>query len=443
MRYKKTAALLLAFAMLAANACASVKNPEITPEPTAETTAAPTEKPTAAPTEAPTAEPTEAPMAAPSGRPTAPADAGEMPSFPGAVQLGNLIGGPLFDEPVKYFVIRGESDMHYVYDRFGELVVVLNSELYEDSSAPWGFYGEHGAPFGYSIERGEQLPSGWLFGDMSLNISWHEWHDDDGERHSSLFLDGISDYRYENEISMNDAPEHTVRGYNEYNEAVVETIRAYKLGWAGSVLHIDGKYLILERETWYNDEKDMFDVRTKGATLLDESGAMIGHPDFSVFGEIRGVFGGRYIIGEQPLDEEEWTEDEYGNIRNTVKNLYTLSGELVASRVVPHQYDGFALDSEDYYGYVILANYYSDENGQCFDKELNPIDKPTDLQIHSERPGSIYSPIELENRRLEIGSVYVGIKDGEGNWLFKIYNPELASDSVVIDEWADDWDGAW
>ncbi|MBQ4429547.1 MAG: PT domain-containing protein [Clostridia bacterium] len=435
MRYKKTAALMLAFALLGANACAPVKNPENTPAPTAELTATPTQRPTEAPTAVPTEAPTDEPTAAPCVRPTAPPDTGEMPSFPGAIKTGNLIGGPLFDEPAKYFMIPGESDMHYVYDRFGELVAILNRERHEDSGASWGFYGEHGAPFGCGIESGEELPLGWLFGDMSLNISWHEWHDDDGQRHSCFFLDGISDYRYENEISMNDAPEHTVRSYNEDNENAVETIRAYKLGWAGSVLHIDGKYLILERETWYNDEKDMFDVRTKGATLLDESGAMIGHPDFSVFGEIRGVFGGKYIIGEQPIYEEEWTEDEYGNIGKTVMNLYTLSGELVANRVLPHKYDGFALDSEDYYGYVMLANYCSDENGQCFDKELNPIDKPTDLQIRSERPGSIYSPIELENRRLEIGSVYVGIKDDAGNWLFRIYNPNFASDSQRKNRW--------
>jgi hypothetical protein len=33
------------------------------------------------------------------------------------------------------------------------------------------------------------------------------------------------------------------------------------------------------------------------------------------------------------------------------------------------------------------------------------------------------------------GNVYVGVKDSEGNWLFRIYNPKLVSDAPGEDEY--------
>ncbi|MBR5948700.1 MAG: PT domain-containing protein [Clostridia bacterium] len=415
MKAKRMVLLLLAAAVFAASACVFRVKPSPSNKP----------KPTAAPTEAATEEPAAVPTAEPLVFPT-----------PG--RTGNLIGGTLFDEPAKYFLIHGESNMHYVYDNCGALIASFSAGF--DESSSWhtssGFYGEHGAPFGYSIERGEFLPPYYeVFGDIAIDYTITYYLNDEGERSLGVFLEGIKDYTFENDVPMDAAPEYSVFEWSGAETA--SAMKAYKLGWAGAVLHIDGKYLILDRDVDLSKDYTYYApyLITVGASLLDENGAFIGNPDVSAFGVITGVFGGKYIIGEHLLDESEWTQGEYGKTVQTIHNLYTLSGELVASRITPIGYDGFTVDDEVNWGRVVLANYFKDENGQFYDKELKAIAEPSLEQIYSEAPQRIYEPMEIEDRVFARGEVYAGIKDGEGNWLFRIYNPAGASDSQNSDHW--------
>ncbi|MBR3298780.1 MAG: PT domain-containing protein [Clostridia bacterium] len=442
MKPKSAAALLLSLAMLLFCACAPTDKQQDTPEPTAEATAAPTDKPTAvptdAPTDAPTAVPTEEPTPKPTGRPTAPPDAGEMPSFPGAVQLGNLIGGELFPEPGMYFVLNGESDLKYVYDRFGELVSSFNITDYEDH---WldsgGFFGEHGAPWGYSIERGENLPDYRLFGDLAL-IARSDGYCvlENGEEWRGFVISDIRTGLLEEHPLMNGAEDIELESFN-YDTGSYEFVKArgFRIGEAGGILHIDGKYLVIERYYEFVSDSDWYMHRPgpAKAVLFDENGARLGEVDTAPFGTVRGVFGGKYIIGERMLPEEEWYFDG-SNYVQTAKSLYTLSGELVMDNVEPIVSDGFAADEEIGAGWMICASYLKDREGGVFNSAFESIEElPADAK--KGEYSSLYRPLELENRVFVESGVYVGIKDDEGNWLFRIYNPNFASDSQREDRW--------
>ena len=146
---KKTIAAICALVLFAQVACVSNVKPQNTPAPTAQITAAPTGEPTAVPTDSPTA--------APSAVPTA-----EPLVFPTPSRLGNLVnGGSVLPEGMAYFVLDGESDIHYVYDHFGELLTTFTapSDDFNCWSDSAGIYGEYGVPYGYCIKRGEMMPA--------------------------------------------------------------------------------------------------------------------------------------------------------------------------------------------------------------------------------------------------------------------------------------------
>ena len=397
MKPKSAAALMLSLAMLLSCACAPTDKPQTTPLPTAELTASPT----AAPTEEPTAEPTDTPTDAPTA----------VPRANPAGTLGNLSGEALFDEPVKYLVLNGESDLHYVYDRFGTLVTTFNAaDEYVDSifGGP-GFYGEYGAPCGYSIERGESYPQSAIFDDMMIDCGLRGYYDGD-EPTNGYFVIGIINAQTGVPISFKDAKEY-IFGWGGRKTAYVVT--------DGGVLHVENTYLIIDREPEYYDYY-YTEPKTVSAILIDENGNETGRLDTSRFGDICGSFGGRYLLCTASANKYD---------------LRSLSGELVLKNVELF----FAQNGP---GNLKCASYLRDENGEYRDGELNIISA---LPNEDPNPDHFlkYMPIELEDRFAVAGNVYAGIKDGDGNWLFKIYNPELASDSVVIDEWADDWDGAW
>lgn len=436
MHMKKLAALLAAL-LLASSACAPAEKPQPTPEPTAQATAvptgkptaAPTDKPTAVPTEAPTEVPTEAPTAAPRVRPTAPADAGEMPSFPGAVQLGNLIGGELFSEPGTYLVLNGESDLHYVYDRFGELVTTFGAE--DNEFSPWGragIYGEHGAPFGYSIERDEMLPDYQRFGDLLIQTEYWEFIDENGENSADHFITDIKKINLEDSDLMKAASEYTfVKTTYEENERKVEEItqRAFKVGYAGAIVKIDDKYLILDRSVVFGAEYPGLALNTKSAMLVSNSGEALGEFDTSPFGRIAGVFGGKYIIGAQLVPEGEQLVD--GGFSFDRLNLYTLSGELVMERVWPLYYQRYHPEHELYIttGY---ADHLQTIDGSFYNAELERIDEPTPEELYGGERADIYGALRMADRVVEQSEIYTGIKDGEGNWLFRIYRPRFVND---------------
>lgn len=437
MKMKKTISAICALALLVSSACVPNVKPQNTPAPTAQITAAPTEKPTAAtteeptaiPSEAPTAEPTAAPTEAPTAEPTAPL------VFPTPGRLGKLIDGPLFDEPAAYFVLEGESDLKYVFDRFGELVTVINAAEYEEPN--WSqhpaFYTEHGMPYGYSIERGEWMPPYRFFDNMAITISQSSYLNENGERDFSFFITDIKDDRLEKTILMDNAPEFVfVDG-----EENTRTQRAFKIGWAGGILHVDGVYLVYGA-TMENYGEEGQTLAYRECLMLDEEGKRIGEIDLSAFNRVRGVFGGKYIIGERYLDESERYEDSNGYTVYSETDLYTLDGELVMSRVRPYSTGGFVVDEELYFGSIYTARFLNDENGTFYDKDLNPIPEPDEDELHvdPEKFTRNYFALQINDRQIVSGNgVYAGIKDGEGNWLFKIYNPAGASDSQNEEHW--------
>ena len=434
-RMKKLAALL-ALILLASSACTPNVKPQNTPEPTAEATAAPTDKPTAAPTDAPTAEPTEEPTPKPTGRPAAPPNVGEMPSFPGAVQLGNLIGGELFPEPGMYFVLNGESDLKYVYDRFGELVTTFGAA--DNEYSHWdgtGIYGVHGAPFGYSIERDEMLPNYQRFGDILIQTEYWEYIDENGEESSSHFITDIKKIDFEDSDLMKAASEYTfVKTTYVGNERKDEEIaqRAFKVDYAGAIVKIDGKYLILDRRIAFGSDAPVLSLQTNSALLVSESGEVLGELDTSPFGRIDGVFGGKYIIGAQLVPEGEQRVD--GGFSFDRINLYTLSGELVMERVWPLYYQRYHPEHELYIttGY---ADHLQTIDGSFYNAELERIDEPTPQERYGGERADIYGALRMADRFVEQSELYTGIKDGDGNWLFRIYRPRFANDHNNPELW--------
>lgn len=430
---KKSLIFALALALLVSSACVPNVKPQNTPAPTAQATAAPTEKPTAVPTEEPTAALTETPTAEPTEAPTAEPTPALV--FPTPGRLGKLIDGPLFDEPAAYFVLEGESDLKYVFDRFGELVTVINAAEYEEPN--WSqhpaFYTEHGMPYGYSIERGEWMPPYRFFDNMAITISQSSYLNENGERDFSFFITDIKDDRLEKTILMDNAPEFVfVDG-----EENTRTQRAFKIGWAGGILHVDGVYLVYGA-TMENYGEEGQTLAYRECLMLDEEGKRIGEIDLSAFNRVRGVFGGKYIIGERYLDESERYEDSNGYTVYSETDLYTLDGELVMSRVRPYSTGGFVVDEELYFGSIYTARFLNDENGTFYDKDLNPIPEPDEDELHvdPEKFTRNYFALQINDRQIVSGNgVYAGIKDGEGNWLFKIYNPAGASDSQNEEHW--------
>ena len=148
----------------------------------------------------------------------------------------------------------------------------------------------------------------------------------------------------------------------------------------------------------------------------------------TVFGNIKGVFGDRYIVVD--------------------KSIFTLEGEKVMNgvRLIEKGACSFrVMDGDGHIGYS-YGDYIVDENGVCYDRDLNVVEQPADDEI--EKFVSPFDPVEFENRQLVYGEVYYGIKDGVGNWLFRIYSPKNAVDSLNPDhdrmpswwDWNDYWD---
>lgn len=422
---------LFAALLLFASACAPNVKPQNTPEPTAQITAAPT----AVPTAVPTAEST--PPDKPRERPTLPPDfSGDAPAFPDQVRLGNLIGGELFPEPGKYLVISGESDLKYVFDRFGNLVTTFNRTEYEYTD--WdgeGIYGEHGAPFGYSIERGEKLPEYQRLGDIMIRTEYWEYIDEEGETRGNVFITDIKKIDLEPSPLMNAAPEYTFVKTN-YTQSGVEqeniVRRAFKVDYAGAIVKIDGKYLILDRTINYGAETPTLSLATHSAVLVSESGEVLGEFDTAPFGRICGVFGGKYVIGAQALEEPEEQID--GGLSYERINLYTLSGGLVMERVMPLYYQGYHPEHEMYIstGY---ASHLQASDGSFYNAELERIDKPSAAELHGGERADIYGALHIEDREVYTSELYTGIRDGEGNWLFRIYRPGFASDNEKPETW--------
>ena len=402
---KKLFALLLICGMLAACACTGTGSGW---DPFAMLSQAPTSAPTEAYTEAPTETPAEAPAQTPSGEPTDEPAPTREPAEPAAAdnplmpRLGRLCDGPIFPEPAKYLVVSGESDIFYVYNNMGELISTFHAVEDEYAWGYAGFFGEEGICENVRISTGEKLEPFSLFQDMILFTSWytdeHDWGD---------LLVRLCDEDFEEVFTRE------------------STGLPLRLGSAGGVLHIDGKYLVLDRGVDYSNWTEGADnvIYNSDPVLLDENGAFLRNVDPAPFERIFGVFGDKYIMGGSIKP------GEYGYYLDEFKiNIYDLDGQLIMEDVYPEVCSVFAIDDESYLGALYAAEYLEDSAGNFYDKDLIPV---------SELPeGARDNPTRMRYGNLEFddyvyhgwGSVYVGVKDAEGNWLFRIYNPHLATD---------------
>ena len=340
-------------------------------------------------TEAPTETPTEAPTAAPS----APSGASVSPFMP---KLGRLCDGPIFPEPAKYLVVSGESDIFYVYDNMGELVKTFHAVEDEYAWGYPGFFGEDGICENVRISTGDKVSGFSLFDDMIFTISWSDesW---------SCSLKSMMNGDFEELFTLDE--------------------EEGSLGNAGGVLHIDGNYLLLDRSVDWDEDIGEYLKINSDPKLLGPDGSFIRTVDLNRFNRIIGVYGGKYIMDGYLKDAEEgWWGD------NIDVSLYTLDGEPVMQHVAPVYYSSYALDDEGNFGALYAANYLRDEDGNYRDKDLNVI---------SELPENADdNPLRMRYGNLEFedyhyygwGGVYVGVKDADENWLFRIYNPKLASD---------------
>ncbi|MBR0135202.1 MAG: hypothetical protein IJM18_03295 [Clostridia bacterium] len=345
----------------------------------------------APPTEAPTPVPTETPV------PTAtPAPVYE---FPDPIRMGRLVDGPIFPEPAKYLVMKGESDIFYVYDGMGELVRSFHAVESEYAWGSAGFYGEDGICQNVRVSTGEAVPYFCIFQDFILTVGSGLNENDE----LCWWLSGL------------------------YN-ADFEPIALYEpnelpLGCVGGVLRVGEYFIVLDRgfnAEGLSDDKSIY--YNSEPILLDSAGNAIGTLDPSPFGVIAGVYGDKYVIGKSTTGEV----DEHGNFEY-VYSIYTLEGEMLMTNITPEFVDWFCCDEELWRGELRSSCYLKDGAGNCYDKELKNV---SHMETGARNPlAQRYGMLFFEDHVYVPDLVYSGVQDGKGNWLFRVYNPSLASDS--------------
>ena len=339
--------------LLFASACVPSVKPQDTPAPTAEVTAVPTENPTDGPTAAPTAAPTEDRTAAPTEEPTAPSTPALV--FPTPGRLGNLVnGGSVLPEGMAYFVLDGESDVHYVYDRFGELLATFTapSDDFNCWSNSAGIYGEYGVPYGYCIKRGEMMPADIM--DFANRLFEYRkiWDEEDE----------YSEYAEYNGFVW-------TAFWDEKLERRIEFDRPMGFGFGAGILPVEDKLiLIADRDAEENGEQ----VAITEAIMLDENGKVIGDFDPEPFGGIdmiEGVFADRYLLIKAD-DEAHPLELDSDWPWYRKYDLYSLSGECVmrdcwlAPQARFSYWDGLGR-------LLIYANCFINRQGEVFGSDLS------------------------------------------------------------------------
>ena len=334
----------------------------------------------------------------PKPRPTAPPDfSSEGLSFPTVgAGLGNLTGGRIFPEPAEYLVLGGSGGVNYVYSSMGELRGIFQRHL--DYT---GFYGEYGVCGNFSLKLMDHFPKGESVlrcADVFVGIEY------DGDSRKAL---SITDWQSEKTVIIEGG--------------------GIDLGSSGELFHVEDKFLALYKG--YSDEADRENSEPDivKLTLIDSDGSIIGEIDNTPFNSIAGVLGGKYLVcydeNEVVFDEDDWV----------LYDLRDISGRLVEEKVVVRWYNDFS--------YTMFGDYYK-KNGKWYDCEGNQYDafprknNMSDIYFATER-------MELEGVSIrnggwsivsdfgfrEDGSIYAGIVDRDGNWLFRIYSPTLDSDS--------------
>ncbi|MBQ4429549.1 MAG: hypothetical protein II871_07235 [Clostridia bacterium] len=328
-------------------------------------------------------------------------------TFPASGRLGNLIGGEIFPEPAKHLILKGEGDLYYIYDRMGEFVTVCKGMGYYS-----GFYGEDGIVGNFSLRLMQNMDDWQTFGPLMLHIV-------DGELIE--FIDCYTD------------------------KTVQVKSQGLSIGSQGGVLPFENRYLVIEA---YHDEnaENGRALRYERCTWLDQNGKPAGEFDPAPFGRIRGVYGGKHIIAIDLADASE-DEDHFKT------KIYSLSGEVLLENIEPADAavfytlkEGEVIDGSVFERRLTLAEYACTEFDRWYDSELNPMRTPP-ADAYDVEYNRMRRSIELEDR-IVIGDnsvnaysllfwettpepirIYVGVKDGAGKWLFKIFNPALANDS--------------
>lgn len=414
---KKLFVFACALALFVQVACVSNVKPQNTPAPTAGVTAAPTENPTDGPTAATTAAPTEDPTAAPTEEPTAP----PIPAivFPTPGRLGNLVNGEaVLPEGMAYFVLDGESDVHYVYDRFGELLATFTapSDDFNCWSNSAGIYGEYGVPYGYCIKRGEMMPEDII--DFANRLFEYRkiWDDEEGYSEYSEYYGFVWTAFWDKKL-----------------ERRIEFDRPLGFGFGAGILPVDDKLILITvRDVEENGEQ----IAYTEAIMLDENGEVIGDFDPEPFGGIdmiEGVFADRYLLIKAD-DESHPLELDSDWPWYRKYDLYSLSGECVMRDCW--------LDPQDRFFYwdgcgrgLIYANCFINRQGEVYGSDLSvryTVPDGTDLHsfdITTSENDSIFCRYYRCGYTVDQEGIYAGVKDEAGNWVFKIYNPKLASDS--------------
>lgn len=369
----------------------------------------PTEAPAAAPTEAPSEAPTEAPAEAPTPEPTETPEPGptQAPDFSALVpQTGRLCEGPIFPEPGKYLVLSAGGALFLVYDNMGELIKTFSAVDDEYAFGYPGIYGEDGICKNVRISTGESV--GWFshFGDMVFTTNWVEL--EDGKW--TCYLEKMRDTDFNELFSLEGRPEDG------------------RVGSEGGVLHVGEDYLILDRHCVYHGSKPPELVYDSPIRVIGPDGAKKGEIDPALFPrQIMGVFGGKYLIcgsGEPEMDPYYYWE-------SYKLSIWDLDGSMLMDKVHVVNYSDYTVNSEGGYGVLLVGDYLEDEDGNCYGPDLErvvSIPEGADRDPFYERYGSHnfedYQVFAYE------WSVFQGIKDSEGNWLFRIYNPRYASDNI-------------
>ena len=399
--------LLAALMLLSFAACA--KDEKEASSPTEAPTAAPTEAATEAPTEEPTEAPTEAPTEEPTPEPTNTPEPTEAPVFPGVPQTGKLVDGPIFTEPGKYLVLKGDGDLFYVYNSMGEFVKTISAVDDEYDHSGVGIFGEDGICHNVRIATGEPVPNFEILGDMLFTYEWVE-EEGDGYRYYPCLISVLNE-----DLTPKFSFEPGEMG----------------LGEVGGILHIEGKYLVMERDIdWGDWESENVKINyVSTPKLLGPDGRLIKELDLSELGNIAGVYGGKYLVTKKSTGRfDEWgVEEEFEYA------IYTLEGELVMDKVDPVYDSWFCADDELWMGDFHSYSYLTDENGVCYDAELNVVESVPEYGAPN-RLREKFWELGYDDLVIDYWGTFVGVKTAEGEWLFKIYNPGYAEDH---DQWHD------
>lgn len=371
-----------------------------------ETAATYTESPTDAPSELPTSEPSELSSELPSELPSAEpsSEANEFPDFSDLIpKTGRLVDGPIFPEPYKYLVLSGESDMHYVYNNMGELLYSFSAFVDEEGDPPCsGLFTADGISCWHRLKDNTVTTPFRVFHDLAVTVERFEDEDGFGS-HACITL--IRDMNLEN-------PREFAK--DELN-----------LGNEGGFMRFGDKYLLVKRDylSMYSDDDKCDDI----ITVLDSNFNKIGSLDSELFPKIAGVYGDKYIVCCKTVGEDFWTDTTY--------SIYSLAGELLMDDVIVYRGSSFYLDSElgPVFGFF-ESRGLTDKDGNRFDENLKPVEEDSNERTYYV-PDRFFGAYEADGYVVcdrftyRISDVYSGIKDKDGNWVFRIYSPAFASDS--------------